>query len=133
MQYEKQVFTNGQVLTAECLNRMEEGIKGACEAIPPTCDSTDCSKVLSYGPNGFEWIDKPTGGGGSGAGLPTVTDEDNGKFLQAMGGVWMAVDAIPQVNALIANYVNAVFVPMTQEEYDALGSVDPNKYYMIVG
>lgn len=59
MNYEKQEFKNGQVLTAECLNRMEDGIKGACEAAPPTCDSADCSKVLSYGANGFEWIDKP--------------------------------------------------------------------------
>lgn len=63
MQYEKQTFVNGQVLTAECLNRMEDGIKGACDAVPPACDATDCSKVLSHGENGCEWIDMPSGGG----------------------------------------------------------------------
>lgn len=57
MNYEKQTFTNGQVLTAECLNRMEEGIKDACNAVPPTCTATDCSKVLSHGENGCEWVD----------------------------------------------------------------------------
>jgi hypothetical protein len=64
MQYEKQEFVNGQVLTAECLNRMEEGIKGACDAVPPTCDTKDCSKVLSYGKDGYEWVDMPNGGVG---------------------------------------------------------------------
>ena len=75
MNYEKQTFVNGQVLTAECLNRMEEGIKGACEAVPPVCDSADCSKVLSYGKNGPEWVDMPEGGGNAkvhvGADAPT--------------------------------------------------------------
>lgn len=59
MKYEKQTFVNGQVLTADCLNRMENGIKGACDAVPPACDSADCSKVLSYGANGCEWVDPP--------------------------------------------------------------------------
>ena len=59
--YETQSFKNGQVLTAECLNRMEAGIKGACDAAPPTCDATDCSKVLSHGVNGCEWVDLPEG------------------------------------------------------------------------
>lgn len=31
------------------------------------------------------------------------------------------------------SYINSLFVPMSQEEYDALTTVDPNKYYMIVG
>lgn len=61
MNYEKQNFVNGQVLTAECLNRMEEGIKGACDAVPPACDSADCSKVLSYGKDGYEWINMSGG------------------------------------------------------------------------
>ena len=72
MQYEKQSFSNGQVLTAECLNRMEEGIKGACDAVPPTCDSTDCSKVLSYGKNGPEWVNMPSGGSGGASALIVV-------------------------------------------------------------
>ena len=69
-------------------------------------------------------------------GLPKVTDKDNGKFLQAAGGAWVAVDAVPQVTAIIANYLDAAFIPVTQDEYEALdaaGAVDPNKYYMIVG
>jgi hypothetical protein len=65
MKYERQNFSNGQVLTAECLNRMEAGIQNACEAVPPICSSTDCSKVLSYGENGYEWVDMPQAGGGS--------------------------------------------------------------------
>lgn len=68
MNYEKQTFKDGQVLTAECLNRMENGIKGACDAVPPACPTSDCSKVLSYGENGPEWVDMPSGGGGTGGG-----------------------------------------------------------------
>jgi hypothetical protein len=33
MNYEKQEFVNGQVLTADSLNYMEDGIKGAFDAI----------------------------------------------------------------------------------------------------
>ena len=65
--------------------------------------------------------------------LPTVTTADNDKFLQVVGGKWSAVNATQQVAAIVANYVNTMFVPLTQEEYDALATVDPNKYYMIVG
>ena len=65
--------------------------------------------------------------------LPQVTAEDNGKFLQVAEGAWAAVDAVPRVNALVANCVSSRFVPLTQEEYDALETVDPDKYYMIVG
>lgn len=108
MNYEKQEFKNGQVLTAECLNRMEEGIKGACEAVPPTCDSADCSKVLSYGANGFEWIDKPTGGGGSAEGAilytpQTLTPEQQAQARTNIGaaapgeGGGGSVDAVPLV------------------------------------
>lgn len=32
MAYTKQNFTDGQVLTASCLNRMEQGICDACDA-----------------------------------------------------------------------------------------------------
>jgi hypothetical protein len=35
--------------------------------------------------------------------------------------------------AVIKGYIDGLFVPLTQEEYDALAAVDPNKYYMIVG
>ena len=35
--------------------------------------------------------------------------------------------------AVIKGYIDGLFVPLTQEEYDALATVDPNKYYMIVG
>lgn len=59
MDYEKQNFKNGQLLTAECLNRMEDGIKGACDAVPPACDKADRSKILSHGEKGCEWIDYP--------------------------------------------------------------------------
>lgn len=78
MNYEKQTFVDGQVLTAECLNRMEGGIKQACEAAPPACPSADCSKVLSYGANGPEWVDMPQSGGGSGGAsslIVTASDE----------------------------------------------------------
>lgn len=33
-EYEKQYFVDGQVLTAECMNRMEEGIRKACLTCP---------------------------------------------------------------------------------------------------
>lgn len=71
MTYECQHFFDGQLLTAQCLNHMEEGIKGACDAVPPACDSADYSKVLSYGENGLEWVDMPGGGsGGTGGAAP---------------------------------------------------------------
>ena len=86
MNYEKQTFVNGQVLTAECLNRMEEGIKGACDAAPPSCTSKDCSKVLSYGENGPEWVDMPSGGGGSSVELDTtLTQEGKAADAKAVG------------------------------------------------
>ena len=68
--------------------------------------------------------------------LPTITDEDNGKFLQAVNGVWVAVDAVPQMQALMDYYIEDKFLSVTQAEYDALfatGTVDESKYYMIVG
>ena len=65
--------------------------------------------------------------------LPTITAEDNGKFLQAVNGVWVAVDAVPQMQALMGYYIEEKFQPMTQAEYDALEEVDESKYYMIVG
>lgn len=37
---------------------------------------------------------------------------------------------------VIKSYIDSLFVPVTQEEYDALvaaGTMDANKYYMIVG
>lgn len=61
LNYEKQTFINGQILSAEILNRMESGIKSACDAAPPECTDTDCSKVLSHGPNGCEWVDRYDG------------------------------------------------------------------------
>lgn len=63
---------------------------------------------------------------------PEVTEEDNGKFLQAVDGAWVAVDAVPQLEAI----VSGMFVSLSQDEYDALvasGAVDANKYYLIVG
>lgn len=32
--YEKQHFVDGQVLTAECLNKIEEGVRKACLTCP---------------------------------------------------------------------------------------------------
>ena len=61
-----------------------------------------------------------------------MTEEDNGKFLQVVDEAWSAVDAVPQVAAI----VDSKFVPCTQEEYEAweeAGTIDATKYYMIVG
>lgn len=33
--------------------------------------------------------------------LPEPTAEDNGKFLQVVNGAWTAVDAVPQVTAIV--------------------------------
>lgn len=84
----------------------------------------------------IEKIDNGSGGGGSGTGLPPVTESDNGKFLQVADGVWVAVDAVPQITALVQLLVGSMFVPVSQEDYDAMvaaGTVDESKYYMIVG
>lgn len=67
--------------------------------------------------------------------LPDVTEEDDGNFLQNVGGVWSAVDVQPLVAELVSTVVNSMFVPISKEEYDALeasGNVDESKYYMIV-
>lgn len=69
-------------------------------------------------------------------GLPAVSVDDNGKFLQVADGVWVAVDAVPQMTELVKFLVGDMFVPVSQEEYDALvfaGTVDESKYYLIVG
>lgn len=38
--------------------------------------------------------------------LPEITEADNGKFLQAVDGKWVCVDAVPQVTAIVENYIN---------------------------
>lgn len=68
--------------------------------------------------------------------LPDATDEDDGKFLQNVGGVWSAVDVLPIMTELIKAVVNGMIVSISQADYDALvaaGTVDESKYYMIVG
>lgn len=75
-------------------------------------------------------------GGSSGSGLPAVTVADNGKFLQVANGVWVAVDAVPQMTELIKAVIDDTFIPISKADYDALveaGTVDESKYYMIVG
>ena len=70
------------------------------------------------------------------SGLPEVTEADEGKFLQVANGVWVAVDAVPQLQALMDAYIEEKFPSVTQTEYDALveaGTMDGTKYYMIVG
>ena len=67
---------------------------------------------------------------------PDVTEEDNGKFLQAVDGAWVAVDAVRQVTAIVNSRIDSMFVPLSQDEYDALveaGTVEEGKYYLIVG
>ena len=74
--YEKQNFADGQILTADCLNRMEKGIKDACESVPSACKSADCSKVLSYGAAGFEWVDRIIPANQGGYYIPAITQVD---------------------------------------------------------
>ena len=68
--------------------------------------------------------------------LPEVGEEHNDQFLQVVGGKWVPVNAVPQVTAIVNSCIADTFVPLTQEEYDALvtaGTYDANKYYLIVG
>lgn len=72
----------------------------------------------------------------SGSGLPEVTEDENGKFLQAMGGKWVAADVTSQMTNLVNEIINQKFIPISQADYDALvsaGTVDESKYYMIEG
>ena len=67
---------------------------------------------------------------------PVVATADNGKVLAVQNGAWSAVDASPMIAQVAQAVVNNMFVSLTQDQYDALvssGSVDANKYYMIVG
>ena len=67
---------------------------------------------------------------------PVVATADNGKVLAVQNGAWSAVDASPMIAQVARAVVNNMFVSLTQAQYDALvssGSVDANKYYMIVG
>lgn len=57
MLYEKQNFVDDQALSAEQLNHMEEGIRMACAAAPPTCTTEGPVKVLGCDVNGYVWVD----------------------------------------------------------------------------
>ncbi len=87
-------------------------------------------------------------------GLPVVTEDDNGKVLKVVDGVWVAAeeeateDELPAVtaedNGKVLRVVNGAWaavaeavelVPVTQGEYDALveaGEVDETTLYLIV-
>lgn len=72
----------------------------------------------------------------NGSQLPTVTENDNGSFAQVVNGAWAAVNATQQVAAVVDYRIASLFVPVTQDEYDALvaaGTMDTTKYYLIVG
>lgn len=74
--YEKQTFVDGQILTADCLNRMEKGIENACNAAPPECEVADCSMVLSHGANGCEWVPRIIPANEGGYYTPTINQVD---------------------------------------------------------
>ena len=104
MSYQKQNFSDGQVLQAEHLNHIEEGIAAVEKSIP--------------------------------TGIPEVTEADNGKFLKVVEGKWAAESVLLQMVELCNMVIEETFVSLTQSEYDALvaaGTVDANKYYLIVG
>lgn len=58
-------------------------------------------------------------------------------YIAAMNELKNRIDsAIANIDALVTSSVEKMFIPVTQEEYDALVESDadnPNKYYMIVG
>jgi hypothetical protein len=116
MTYEKQNFTDGQVLTAECLNRMERGIKDACDAVPPACDTADCSKVLSYGMNGPEWVDMPTGG--SSVELDTtLTQEGKAADAKAVGDAIGEISEEVEIHGEPTNYWTLGDVSISRSKY----------------
>lgn len=74
--YEKQTFVDGQILTADCLNRLEKGIEDACNAAPPECEVADCSMVLSHGANGCEWVPRNISANEGGYYTPAINQVD---------------------------------------------------------
>lgn len=73
MAYEKQNFVDGQVLTADQMNHIEDGI----------------AKVESQVANVNQ------------GNLPGVTTDDTGKLLQVVDGVWTAVDDTQRVTDIV--------------------------------
>lgn len=88
MAYQCQNFKDGQVLTAECLNKMEKGIEDACSGVKtvngvapdengnveveggtcninPVAKTEDMTQPVGVDANGRLWV-APIGGGGSG-------------------------------------------------------------------
>lgn len=70
--------------------RIEELRKSYEEAVPNfNFDPKDAGKMLLVGEEGEVVVgDKPSAGGGSGSGLPEVTEADNGKIPMVVGGQW---------------------------------------------
>lgn len=94
----------------------------------------DAEDVLM--PSGKRLSELPIEEEGDECQLPEVGEEDNGKFLQAVDGSWVAVDAVPQMQVLINACIDGKLQPKTQAEYDAMveaGTVEDNVYYLIAG
>lgn len=86
MAYEKQVFTDGQVLNAAHLNNMEDGIVAAHDATAKNAESIE--QLQSVGTAAVERI---TALEEAPAELPAVNEDDNEKFLRVENGAWTAV------------------------------------------
>ena len=89
MAYECQEFVNGQVLTAECLNRMEKGIADACKGVKTINGATpdengNVDIAGDSGAHGFSvyYAEATLAGIGKVAGLDETLVYTNGRQIQ---------------------------------------------------
>lgn len=132
MSYEKQNFADGQVLKADHLNHIEEGISAVEESVATVEQSVaTVEKSVAAVKESIAAVEESIPDG-----LPEVTESDNGRFLQVEDGKWTAVEALWQIIGVFNTCINDTFVPLEQSEYDAMveaGTVEDNVYYLIAG
>lgn len=78
MGYDRQNFKNGQVLTAACLNRMEDGI---CNSLDKQQGTENAGKVLGIGEDGLVKPVEQTGGGAGNNGATFIPSVDKDGFI----------------------------------------------------
>ena len=84
MSYEKQNFTTGQLLTADALNHMEDGIEQASNMVSPTIvasETSDGTTLIITDANGTKTVTIKNGKDGSGGSSGTLSNTEKSYML----------------------------------------------------